>query len=204
MTAPRAVGRYGPRVLAWSLVLGAAYGLVAGAASNLQFAFGLRAFGGAEYVPRVVGLSAVRNWGPWGAALIPALTAVVVLHRGASRADESAIEPRFPLFVGAAVLLLYPVVVTTGCFAALLVWCAGSEGTASAFVTALADGVLWIDLAWGAGKTVIQALLVTLGVRLAGASLLSRRLRLVPKLLLVWVALSAEAYVMGYLGRWFG
>jgi hypothetical protein len=191
--------RCGPRVLAWSLVLGAAYGLVAGTATSVQSSFGLQRFGGAEYVPRVIGLSAVRGWGLWGAALVPALTAVVVLHRAGRRgAEVPVVDRHLPFFVGAAALLLYPIVVTTGCFAAFLV-----GGMTRAFLPALTDGLRGEDFAYGATASALHAVVLAMGVRLVGASLLSRRWRLVPKLFVVWVALQGLAYATGYVGRWF-
>jgi hypothetical protein len=203
--SPGSVLHCGRRVLAWSLLLGTAYGLVAGAATSLQFTYGLSRFGGAEYIPRVIGLSAVRGWGPWGAALVPALTAVVVLHRAGKRSTEvPAIDPRLPLFVAAAVLLLYPIVVLAGCGSALVVWCAGFGGEARGFAATLIDGVLGVDVTHGALASVIDAVVVAAGVRLVGASLVSRGWWLLPKVLVVWAVLQGLAFGMGYLGRWLG
>jgi ABC-type transporter Mla maintaining outer membrane lipid asymmetry permease subunit MlaE len=195
--------RCGPRVLAWSLVLGAAYGLVAGAATNIQFTYGLSRFGGTEYIPRVIGLSAVRGWGPWGAALAPSLTAVVVLHRAGKRSTGAlAVDPQLALFAVAAVLLLYPIVVLVGCSAALAVWCAGDDGTARWFATTLIDSVLPVDVVHGVLVSVIDVLVIAAGLRLAGASLLSRRWWLLPKVLVVWAVLQGLSFATGYLGRW--
>jgi ABC-type transporter Mla maintaining outer membrane lipid asymmetry permease subunit MlaE len=196
---PGSVLRCGPQVFAWSLVFGTAYGLVAGAASNIQFAFGLRRLGGIEYLPRVIGLSAVRSWGPWGAVLLPAVTAVVVVHRAARRSSSIVVDPRLPFFAGIAAASLYPIVVTAGCLAALLVWCAEGDGSARTFVRAVVDALQPMDFAWGAASTALQAIVLALGIRFAGA-FLRLRWHLVPKLLVVWVALQAVAFAVSYVG----
>lgn len=200
---PGPVLRCGPRVLAWSLVFGAAYGVVAGVATNVQFTYGLSRFGAIEYIPRVIGLSAARGWGPWGAALVPALTTVVALHRAGKRSAGTPVLDRlFPLFVGAAVPVLYPIVVVTGCCASLLVWCADHGSTARWFVTALTDGVLAVDVVHGVMASAIEALVLAAGVRLAGALLLSRRWWLLAKVFVMWAVLDGATYGIGYLGRW--
>ncbi|HEY8089607.1 MAG TPA: hypothetical protein VIF09_17225 [Polyangiaceae bacterium] len=203
--APGPAARCGPRVLVWSLVLGVAYGVVAGVATTVQLDFGLRRYGGLEYTPRVVGLSSVRGWGPWGAALVPAVTAVVVLHRAGKRSvSPVAIDPRLPLFAGAAVPLVYALVVPTGCLAALVVWCADSGDTSHTFVAAMTETLIRTDLAFAAIATIVNALVVAVGLRLVGPRLASRRGWLVAKLFVVWAGLQAVAYSVGTLGRWIG
>jgi hypothetical protein len=200
---PASVERCGPHVLAWSMVLAAAYALVAGAARCAGFDFGLKRFGGLEYVPRVVSLMAIRALGPGVAAMASALTAVVVLDRAGRRgAVATAIGPRVPLFAGAATVLGYPVAVCAAGLGALLVWCIDSGDTARAFVATMIDAALWSDVAHGIGASVIGALAVSIGLRLVGARLLSRRWSLFPKLLVAWVALQVLGYGLGYLGRW--
>jgi hypothetical protein len=194
-------------VLAWSLVAGVAYGLVAGVATCLEVDFGLSRFGGYDLVPRVIALSAVRGFGVWGAALVPTLTTVVLLHRAGKLGTEvpviPIIDPRLPFFVGAAVSLVYPLVVGTGCVAALLVWCADSGGTARSFVAALTETLVGVDVAYGAVATAVSALAVALATRFAGSAALSRRWWLLPKLFVAWVALQALDYALGSLfGPW--
>jgi hypothetical protein len=198
---PASVERCGPRVLVWSLVLATVYAFIAGAVGCASDDFGLQRFGGLEYVPQVVGLSAIRAVGPGVAAMLSTLTAVVVLHRAGRRGVEApAIDPRLPRFAGAAALLASPVAVCAHCLGALPVWCADSGETARRFMASMIDKVLWIDVACGIGATVVGALVVASCLRVVVPSLLSRRWSLFPKLLVAWVAVQVFGYAIGRLG----
>ena len=184
-----------------SLPLGAAYGWFVGAIQCVQFDFGLRRFGGYEYVPGIIGLSAVRAWGPLGASMVSALTAVVVLHRAGRRFTTAPrIDPRLPLFVGAGALLSSPIVASTGCLGAFVVLRAESGGTAPAFATAITDTLLAVDLVHGACASLIGAFLVAIGLRWAAPLLLRSRWWLLPKLFVAWLGLQGLAYANGYAG----
>jgi ABC-type transporter Mla maintaining outer membrane lipid asymmetry permease subunit MlaE len=192
--------RYGPRILAWSLVVGAVQGLLVGSMKAVEFSLSLHRFGGLEYVPRVWGLSAVRVWGPSGSMLASAATAIVTLHRAARR-GASETESALPLFVGGATILLYPVVVVTGSLAALLVWIEGDDQSARTFVTLMTAGLDSLDVIYGLVATAVYALVVATGIRFGAGALF--RWRLVPKLLVAWVALQGVHIAVGLLGRWF-
>jgi hypothetical protein len=195
------VERFGPKVLTWSLVVGAPYGLVAGIATCNQASHGLQHFGGIGYVPRVLAISALRAWGVWGAALAPATTTVVVLHRAGARGGElPAVDHRLSLFVALAVFLLYPVVVSVLWLAALPVWRAYSGGTARSFADTIREGIFVVDVRHGVVASAISAIVLAVAVRVGWPGLLSRRWWLFPKLLVVWIGLQGIAFANGLLG----
>src|SRR5262249_53464274 len=187
--APRV--RYAARVVGWSLAFGAAYGALAGAAEYLRFSLAMRRYGAWDYAAGVLGLSATRGWGAWGASLAPACAAVVLLHRAGKRADgRPTVDHRHWPLVGVAVPALYPVVVAAGWFVALPLWCADSGGAAGDFVRGLAGFVEPVDIAYGAAFCATTGLSVAVSVRFL-AHLLVGRGWLVAKLFAAWVGLQA-------------
>ncbi len=80
ITAPRASG---------ALLLAFALGVLGGGVLVAQFSFGLRRFGGLEYVPRVVVLAATRALAGGPAALAAGLVAVRALHRAGPRNERA-------------------------------------------------------------------------------------------------------------------
>ncbi len=195
----------GPRVFAWSMAMGVAYGLVAGVVTTLEFDLDLKGFGGRDYIPQVFVLAALRAWGPAGAAMVTALTTVVVLHRAGKRIPQPGdgrVDPRLPFFAGAAACLLYPVVVMAGCVAAPVTL--GTRPTASAadFVAGFVHA-LPRDVAYGIVATAVAAVVLALGSSAAGPLLGSRRWGLLPKLFVVWIAVSVVSFAVGLLGPWF-
>jgi hypothetical protein len=66
-----------PRLLSMQSAIGAILSLVVGVVTTVQFSFGLVKFGGLEYAPRVLILSAVHDYGP-GVSAAASLYALLV------------------------------------------------------------------------------------------------------------------------------
>jgi hypothetical protein len=204
-TPRSSVVRLGPRVFKWSLAAGVVYGLLAGVATCVQSDFGLRRFGGLEYVPRVITLDALRGWGVWGGVFAPAVTTVVVMHRaGTHSAERPSVDPRLSFFVAAAVLIVYPIVASVGWLVAIPIWCSDSGDTVRTFVGASREAALVPDIVHGLVATMINAVVLAIGVRVTWPGLLSRRWPLVPKLLVTWVALTGVSFAHGVWGARLG
>jgi len=171
------------KAMALAFPIGAVVGLGIGCLQYLQAAFGLRRFGGMEYVPRIVGLAMTRSWGPSCAVLIASLTAVVTLHRAGRRASGPITIAHARVYlVAAAYPLLYVVIATLGLLGALLAWLAESSWTTNEFFTYLSETLTWSDIAYGLATAAVSGLLVTWLLQRGANWLIAKKRGIVVKL----------------------
>jgi uncharacterized NAD(P)/FAD-binding protein YdhS len=71
---------------------------------TLQFSYGLRRFGGLEYVPRIIVLSAVRELGPQSALFVTCGAAVIVVHRASRDSGAPVNTSDSPMALSTAAL----------------------------------------------------------------------------------------------------
>jgi hypothetical protein len=194
------------KIAGYAMAVSAGYGFVVGAATAFQFWFGLRRFGGLEYVPRVIVLSALRELAPSSAFALTCLTAVTVVHR-ASRSTPSpaALDPRGAWLLGGAIALLYPIDVACVVFGALGFMLTVYGQPAAPFVDS-AQVVTWGDLASGATKTTAFALLAALALPRVLRFVAASRRGLVLKLFVAWlvvqgVELAVDRGIVGLIIR---
>jgi hypothetical protein len=186
------------RMACYAVAISSSLSMALGGLSALKFASGLERFGGLEYVPRVLVLSAVRSLAPGIAFVLPCLTAVTLVHRARDRGENPVtVEGGRVFLVGGAIALLYPVNVACLLLGGLLVMRVTYAVHAVDFVAQGSQGLEWADAAFGAAETVAYALL--------GALLLPHLLRrvaaawrrgLLVKLIAVWLAAQAAVFVV--------
>jgi phospholipid/cholesterol/gamma-HCH transport system permease protein len=180
----RAVALYAPLV-------NVAGSLVAGAASSIQFAYGLTRFGGIDYVPRVIALSALREYAPSGAFGLTCFTAVTVVHR-ASRSAPGPLETdgwRI-LILGWSIVLLYPVNVACIVLGATGVGSWFYALPAASFVAWSRESAYASDVAAGAFKTAVYGVIAMLLLPRALSIVSASRRGLALKLVLSWLAMQ--------------
>ncbi len=174
--------------------MGAAFGVFLGVAQTVEFGWGLRRFGGMEYVPRVVALTTVRALGAGAAMLVTVVTAAVTLHRaGRARPGETVARDRRLAWLAAATLATFVVVaslaiaggaVTSGAFFGL-----GPR----AYVREGVDTLLMSDVAHGAALAAVDALVATGFIAWVGPWMHRSPRALVLKLLVAYLAVQATA-----------
>jgi hypothetical protein len=91
------------RVLRVAPAVAGIYAFWIGVVDSVRFGYGLRRFGGIEYVPRVIALSMTRSDGARASFVAACFTLVVVLHRASARNPAVSVRERSPHRVGAAV-----------------------------------------------------------------------------------------------------
>jgi hypothetical protein len=159
-----------------------------------------RRFGAQEFLPMVVGLIALRGWSVWGAALLPPITLVVLLHRVGARGAH-VVDGRGAAMVVVAALAVYACMVVTIAAGAYSMWSALGLGTTGAFVRGLTEAARPGDLAVGVVASTVYGALAGVGARTTAQMWLSQRWGLVPKLLAVGGAFGALLLTEGTLLR---
>jgi hypothetical protein len=186
----QAIARYAPLV-------SVAGSLLVGVVSAFQFAYGLTRFGGVDYVPRVIALSALRVEAGSAAFGLTCFTAVTVVHRASRKAPvEAAVDGwRIP-FLGLLILVLYPVNVACIVLGAVGVASWFYELPAAKFVASAWQTAWPSDLAAGVIKTAVYSVIAMLLLPRALTVLSASRRGLALKLFLSWLALQAIGFVV--------
>jgi ABC-type transporter Mla maintaining outer membrane lipid asymmetry permease subunit MlaE len=145
-----ALSPYG-RVARYSVLVNAVASVVAGVAMTCEFAFGLQRFGGLEYVPRVILLSALRSLGLWAALDWTSLIAVIVVDRASRSAPRPLrLDKRRAWLLGVTVVALYPFDVACQLLSAMAVLKWGYEISFVAFISSARAALFWSDALYGA------------------------------------------------------
>lgn len=179
------------RIARYALVVNPIASAVAGAASAIQFAYGLSRFGGVEYVPRVVVLTALREQGGAEAFAWTCFVGVILVHRASrSEVPRAPLERRGAWRIGAAIALLHPI-----CVAALVA--AGAVALRlfygvplATFAAELTGAIVPGDVVVGALKSLVDAAIAVLLLPVALRWVAASRRGLVPKLVLAWLAVQ--------------
>jgi ABC-type transporter Mla maintaining outer membrane lipid asymmetry permease subunit MlaE len=180
------------RALLWCHPVAALMGAVVGAIQFWQNVFWLRRFGGEEYIPRVIVLSALRSTGPEIATIATISAWIFLVHRGGSRTFDTGVPRSGALGVGA--LLSFPLASAGVALGGLMASLASSGGSACAYVEQVRAVIVWADAAHGLlVSTLLSALLAVCMPRLN--AWFASRTKLIVKLVLAGIATHAASSV---------
>ncbi len=164
--------------------------VIAGVAMVCQAWFGLRRFGGFEYIPRMVWLEIARAWGAGGAALAASFQVTALQH-----ADSRLLRNRyrFAMLAAVAVPVLYTPVCALALGSSMIVAKAFLGLPPRSFFEVLEKG----DVLHGAFLAVVfgcvPAVWSLFGTRLTR----SRHRRLAFKLFVTWLAMLGVSFLVG-------
>jgi ABC-type transporter Mla maintaining outer membrane lipid asymmetry permease subunit MlaE len=194
------------RMAAFSLVLAACLGGFLGVVQTVQFGWGLRRFGGLEYVPRLIGLSTVRALGSGAALLVVVVSAALVMHRAGRRARDPVVVARDwrALWLCAGTIAAFAVVCICTMLAAAATAAVFFGVRASTFFTQGVASILAVDVERGVVLAAVDGVLTTTLVPLAASFLAAPKRSLALKLFVAYVAVQAttiaEQAVLAALG----